>query len=208
MMRMTRREFFSVGAGATAGFHSAAQDPVIVPLHLVLDGLATWRPGQTDLFWRHLWPQTNVELGRCGIRLQSSFSIGGIWRPPGREPMLTGLVHGALNLVITNRIPMGWDRGRLLNGIATRYRGYHVCMIALDFAHGLQIPLLSVNTCTHELLHALMLDIFENRPPGLAGQLREFRIDWYATRLWMLHDGAAIRTAARQYVTRLAQSGE
>ena len=76
-------------------------------------------------------------------------------------------------------------------------------MVALDHAHGHQIPLLSVNTCVHELLHALLHDIFERRPDGLLGEARELRIDWYATRLWLFHDGAAIRRAAQAYVERL-----
>ena len=80
-----------------------------------------------------------------------------------------------------------------------------MCMIALDHAHGNQIPMLSVNTCTHELLHALMLDVFEDRPAGFAGQAREFRIDWYATNLWLFHQGAAIRKSAGRYVQFLSK---
>ncbi len=102
---------------------------------------------------------------------------------------------------------MQWDQGRALCGVTLRYRGYHLCVIALDRAHGFQLPLLSVNTCTHELLHVLLLDIFEDRPEGLAGQAREFRIDWYATRLWLFHDGAAIRGMTRNYLSRLSRSG-
>jgi hypothetical protein len=37
----------------------------------------------------------------------------------------------------------------------------------------------------------------------LPGELREFRIDWYATRLWLLHDGAGVRESARTYLERL-----
>jgi hypothetical protein len=76
-------------------------------------------------------------------------------------------------------------------------------MVALRHAHGNQIPFLSVNTCVHELLHALMGDIFEGRPTGVCGQAREFRVDCYATRLWLWHDGGAIRRAAKNYVERL-----
>jgi hypothetical protein len=53
-----------------------------------------------------------------------------------------------------------------------------------------------------------MLDLFENRPDGLAGQMREFRIDRLATALWLFHDGRAIRASARNYVERLSRSGE
>jgi hypothetical protein len=98
---------------------------------------------------------------------------------------------------------MVWDRARALSGVTTRYEGYHVCVVALNYAHGHQIPFLSVNTCLHELLHALLGDIFEDRPAGLPGAAREFRVDWYATRLWLFHDGAHIKNSAQSYVERL-----
>jgi hypothetical protein len=78
-------------------------------------------------------------------------------------------------------------------------------MVALNYAHCHQIPLLSVNTCVHELLHVLLNDIVESRPHGLPGEMREFRIDWLATRLWLFHDGGTIREAARTYAGRLRQ---
>ena len=87
-----------------------------------------------------------------------------------------------------------------MTGVSTQYDGYHISMIALDYAHGHQIPFLAVNTCVHELLHVLLEDIFEVHPKGLAGYERESRIDWYATRLWLFHDGAGIRTAAQAYL--------
>jgi len=59
--------------------------------------------------------------------------------------------------------------------------GYPVSMIALPYAHGNQIPFLSVNTCVHELLHALLQDIFVSRPKWYQSDGREFRSDWYAT---------------------------
>jgi hypothetical protein len=108
-----------------------------------------------------------------------------------------------VNFVITDRIPVGWDKGRALSGVTTRYRGHHLCMVALNHAHCHQLPFLSVNTCVHELLHALLHDVFEGRPQGLRGEAREFRIDWYATRLWLFHDGATIRKATEAYVDRL-----
>jgi hypothetical protein len=114
-----------------------------------------------------------------------------------------GLERGVINFIVTDHIPIEWDNGRALSGVTTLYRGYHLCMVALDHAHGHQVPFLSVNTCVHELLHALLHDIFEARPKGSLGKAREFRIDAYATRLWLFHDGAAIREAARSYVQRL-----
>jgi hypothetical protein len=75
-------------------------------------------------------------------------------------------------------------------------------MIALYEAHPHQVPYLSVNTCVHELLHVLLDDVAETRPKGWRGAAREFRIDLYATRLWLFHDGAEIRKAAQSYLVR------
>ena len=193
---MTRREFFSIAA---AGVPGPAPRPLSVPIHHVLDRGAKWRPEQIGAFWSRLWPQAVHDFGSCGIRLETSLKTGDVWRPPGREPVISGLDPGVVNFVITDRIPMAWDQGLSLSGVTTRYRGRHLCMVALDHAHGHQIPLLSVNTCVHALLH----DIFERRPDGLLGEARELRIDWYATRLWLFHDGAAIRRDAQAYVERL-----
>ena len=98
---------------------------------------------------------------------------------------------------------MYWDNARSLAGVTTLYEGYHVCVIALSYAHGHQVPFVSVNTCVHELLHALLGDIFVSRPKWLESGAREFRIDWYATGLWLFRDGAAIRKSAQAYVARL-----
>ena len=200
---MTRRDFLSIVPAVVA--RTAAT--VNVPVHIVTDGDAKITPHQFQHFWWTVWPEAVRDLARCKIRLETTSSTGGIWRPPSREPVITGLERRVLNLVLTDRLPLEWDNGRMLSGVTTRYRGFHVCMIALRRAHGHQIPLLSVNTCVHELLHALMGDIFENRPPGFAGQAREFRIDWYATRLWLTHTGGGIHDAAQQYVQRLRPEG-
>jgi hypothetical protein len=101
---------------------------------------------------------------------------------------------------------MKWDNGRALAGITTIQGGYHVCLIALQYAHGNQVPYLSVNTCVHELLHALMQDVFVRRPTWYQTGGREFRIDSYATGLWLFHDGAAIRKSAQAYLDRLRSS--
>jgi hypothetical protein len=200
---MTRRELFSKAPAAGLVPIISQQAPVIVPVHHVLDGQVKWRPDQIHHFWSRIWPEAVRDLERCGIRLESTLRAGGVWRPAGREPVIIGLDPGVINFVITDRIPIEWDNGRALSGVTTLYRGYHLCMVALNHAHCHQLPLLSVNTCVHELLHALLHDVFEARPKGLPGQAREFRIDLYATRLWLFHDGATIRKAAYTYVERL-----
>src|SRR4051812_39474609 len=98
---------------------------------------------------------------------------------------------------------MYWDNGRSLSGVTTVYQGYHLCVIALSYAHGHQIPLVSVNTCVHKLLHALLQDIFVYRPKWYQSAGRELRIDSHATGLWLFHEGAAIRRSAQAYIDRL-----
>ncbi len=191
---MTRREFCSLPVAAVAPGISRRE--LLVPIQLVLDSKAKLKPEQIGRFWSRLWPEALRDFGRCGIRLQCSRQTGEVGRPPGREPVISGLAAGAINVVITDQIPMEWDHGRALCGVATWYRGHRLCMIALSRAHGHEIPLLSVNTCVHELLHVLLGDIFERRPKGLASAVRELRIDWYATRLWLIGDGGAVRSVA------------
>lgn len=196
---MTRRQFLPV---ALAGVARAPEAPLVVPVHQIVDQAVKWRPGRLPQFWSGIWRESLIEFGRCGIRIESTVSEGELERPRGRQPVITGLVPGALNVVLTDRIPIEWDRGLALSGVTTLYRGYHLCMIALNRAHGNQIPFLSTNTCVHEILHALLLDIFASRPRGAYGELREYRVDYYATCLWLLHQGSAVRKSAALYLQR------
>jgi hypothetical protein len=174
-----------------------------VPVHVVIDRRARWSPKEIGNFWKSMWPEAVHDLARCGVQIDSEVRAGEVKRTPGGSPDFIGVEPGVINLVITDMIPMRWDGGRGLAGVTTRYEGYHLCVIALSHAHGNQIPLLSVNTCLHELLHALMLDIYESRPSGAAGEQREFRIDSAATGLWLFGQGNAVRESARRYVERL-----
>lgn len=198
---MTRRELFSMPLYATV---RTPPPPLTLPLHIVQDSAAKLRPAVLRRFWTATWPEALRDLGFAGIRVQTTFEQAVLWKPDFRPPMIPGLQKGVLNLVLTDRIPEDWDRGRAINGVTTLYRSFHVCMLALNYAHGNQIPFLSVNTCLHEMLHALLHDIFEDRPRGLSGQFRESRIDSYATRLWLFHDGSAVHAAARDYIARLS----
>ena len=180
-----------------------AAAPLVLPINRVTDGKAQWRRGQLDYFWSSIWPEAVRDLGRCGIQVQATQTPGEVDRPSQRQPIITGLQHGALNLAITDQIPMYWDHGRALNGVTMMYRGYHLCMVALNWAHRHQLPVVSVNTCLHEILHALLHDIFETKPQGFAGQSREARVDACATRMWLFGDGSAVRGPAREYVAKL-----
>jgi hypothetical protein len=149
-------------------------------------------------------------LAKCARRRRSTGSGGrsGRRRTAADKPFFIGLRRGAINLVLTGHIPLYWDAGRALPGVTTIYDGYHVCMLALPYAHGNRLPFLSVNTCVHELLHALLQDVLVPNPKWFQSGAREFRVDWYATRLWLFHDGAAIRKSAQQYLYRLRAAGK
>jgi hypothetical protein len=156
-----------------------------------------------ERFWGKIWPEAFRDFSRSGVELKTSDGTGEIRKSPADRPVIMGLQHGVINLVLTNHIPMYWDNGRALAGVSALYGPHHLCMIALRYAHGHQIPFLSVNTCVHEMLHVLLQDIYANRPKWYQAGEHETRIDWYATRMWLFRDGSAIRKAARAYVERL-----
>ena len=198
---MTRRHFMFTAAAAAS--RSSAPARLLVPVHRVMDSRAQCPPELLHHFWSSIWPEAVRNFSGGGIGLQTSDGPGEVRRSPGDKPIFIGLRRGAINLVLTGHIPMKWDNGRALAGVTTIYDDYHVCMVALRYAHGNQIPFLSVNTCVHELLHALLQDVFVSRPSWFQTGGREFRIDWYATRLWLFHDAATIRKSAQAYLGRL-----
>ena len=163
-------------------------------------------PEQLRRFWWRIWPEAVRDFNRCGIQLQCTDAKGEIKLSPSDRPIFVGLQRGAVNLVLTDHIPMAWDHARSLAGVTTVYEGYHLCVVAISYAHGHQVPFISVNTCVHELLHLLLQDVFVRRPKWFDANEREFRDDAYATRLWLFHDGAAIRKSAEAYLNRLRSS--
>jgi hypothetical protein len=198
---MTRREFIS--AAAVPAVRPGTPARVRVPVHRVVDARAQYPPERLRHFWSGIWPEAAGDFSRGGIELQASDGPGEVRRSPGDRPIFVGLRRGVINLVLTDHIPMLWDKGRALAGVSTIHQGYHVCMIALLYAHGNQMPFLSVNTCVHELLHVLLQDVFVSQPKWFQIGGRESRIDWYATWLWLFHDGAAIRKSAQTCLDRL-----
>ena len=198
---MTRRHFVLTAAAVTG--RASAPARLLVPIHRIVDSRARCSPEQRRQFWSVIWPEAVRNFSQGGIGLQTSDGPGEVRRSPGDKPVFIGLRRGVINLVLTDHIPMKWDNGRALAGVTTIHDGYHVCLLALQYAHGDQVPFLSVNTCVHELLHALLQDVFVSRPKWFQTGGREFRIDWCATGLWLFHDGAAVRKSARAYLGRL-----
>ena len=201
MTRPSRRAFLQTAATTPALF--AAESPVIVPVRRVVDARANCSPEQFRRFWNVIWPEAFRDLAAGGIRLHTSDASGEVRHSAADRPIFVGLERGVVNLVLTDHLPLYWDNSRALAGVTTIFEGYHICMIALRYAHGNQIPFVAVNTCLHELLHALLQDVFVRNPTAFETAGRENRIDWHATLLWLFHDGAAVRKSARVYVDRL-----
>jgi hypothetical protein len=153
--------------------------------------------------WPTLWTEAARDYRQGGIDFDVSDGPGEVRHSPADNPIFVGLRRGAIKLVVTDFIPMYWDGGRALAGVSTIHDGYHVCMVALRYAHGNQVAFLSVNTCLHEILHALLQDIFLKPPKWYQSSGREVRVDWYATRLWLFHDGEQVRKSGEAYLRRL-----
>jgi hypothetical protein len=196
---MTRRAWLA----AMLASSRAGASTVAVPIHRIVDARARCAPETLRRFWGEIWPQALVELGRGGLPLQVEDGAGEMRRSAGDRPIFVGLRRDVLNLVLTDYIPMNWDEGRALAGVTLIYDGYPLCLIAMRYARPNQVPFLSVNTVVHELLHAFFGDIFVARPKWYQASGREWRTDSYATRLWLFHEGAAIRDAAREFLARL-----
>lgn len=201
---MTRRNFLWM-TPAVAAARPAASERLTLPVRRVVDARARVPPERLRYFWGSVWPEAFRTFQKGGIDLETEDAPGEVKRSAADRPMFVGLRRGALNLVLTDYVPMFWDRGRSLAGVTTVYDGYHLSMVAMLYAHGNQAPYLSTNTCVHELLHALLQDILVAHPRWYEVGEREFRADWYATQLWLFGDGAAVRNSARQYLQRLGK---
>jgi hypothetical protein len=173
-----------------------------------MDARAHCPPEQVHHFWSSIWPEAVRDFSRGGIELQTTDGPGEVRHTAGDNPIFIGLRRGVINLVLTGHLPLYWDNGRALAGTTTLWDSHAVSMIAIPYAHGNQIPFLSVNTCVHELLHALLQDIFVSRPNWYQADRREFRADSFATGLWLFHDGTAIRESAQVCLDRLRSSAD
>jgi hypothetical protein len=202
---MNRRDFLATLAIGASGVRTT-QVAVVIPVHRIVDARAKCKPEELRRFWWSIWPEAYREFHSGGIQFQTTDGPGEIRRTAADIPIFEGLRRGVLNLVLTDSLPLYWDSARALAGVSTIYQGYHLCLIALRYAHGNQVPFISVNTCVHEFLHVMMQDIFVAHPRWYQSAGREMRIDAYATRLWLFGDGSAIRRSAKEYVERLRTS--
>ena len=198
---LLRREALHLLAGAALA--RTATSPLRVPVRRIVDSRAQCTREQLETFWWRIWPEAVRTFSRGGIELAASDAPGEIRRSPSSQPIFTGLGHGAINLVVTRQIPLGWARGRGVAGVTTIWNGYHLCVIALDHAHAHRVPIIGVNTVVHELLHALLHDVFVVRPTPTEAERHELRVNWVATRLWLFHDASGIRQSAEAYLKRL-----
>jgi hypothetical protein len=124
-------------------------------------------PEQLNHFWWRVWPEAVRSFSHAGIQFQCTDVKGEIKISPGDRPIFVGLERGFINLMLTDRLPMAWDKARSLAGMTTLYEGYHLSVIAIGYAHGYQVPFLSTNTCVHELLHLLLQDVFLKARNGI-----------------------------------------
>lgn len=198
---MTRRECL-LGLAALP----AANASVVVPVHRIVDAKARFPAGSLQRFWSSIWPEAVRDFGHGGIELATTDGAGAVGHTAADRVFFVGLRRDALNLIVTDALPLYWDQARLLAGMTTIDRGYAISLMAVRYAHGDRAPFVSLNTCVHELLHALMGDIFVTHPSTLQAVEREYRIDWYATQLWLFGNGAAVRKEARRFVAWLGSA--
>jgi hypothetical protein len=181
----------------------AGEAALRVPVLCVRNIHAKCTPRQMREFNDRVWNEALFTLEKSGIHLDVLDREGEVLKYPSDRPRIIGLARNRLNIVLTDHLPMYWDHGRSLGGLSTVYEGCHLCMVGIQNAHGFRIPFLSVNSVVHELLHIFLMDVFTASDGGLMNtHTRESRVDWYATRMWLFHDGAAVRESVQQYLKR------
>jgi hypothetical protein len=202
---MTRRGAIGATFLLAPGIAAAAKAHVEIPLLRITDKHAHSAAGKRSEFLEGVWKQAEEVFASGGMKLRAIDRDGEVLQYPSGRPLLRCLDRSMINVVVTDRVPLDWDKGRSLAGVSSLYEGFCLCVISTEEAHGNQIPFLSVNTVVHELLHALLHDVFVDRTSVIHGQAAEARVDLYATRLWLFGDGAAVRESARQCLDRLSR---
>lgn len=202
---MTRRGLL---LAAAAGASGATPSRVTLPLNRVTDAHAHIPPDVHSRFWWKVWPEAVSAFYRGGVEIQCTDTQGAVKHTPADRPILEGLDRSKLNLMLTDRVPMLWDQARGLAGVTTLYEGCAVSLISMQHAHGYRVPFVDTNTVVHEMLHAILGDIFIRKPTGLQVNKRELSADAYATRLWMFGDAAAVRRGVVKLRERLTVARE
>ena len=179
---------------------------VEIPIHRVMDRNARCSPAEISHFFRNVWDEAIQEFARGGITFAITDQSGEVLKHPSGKPRFKCLQRDAINVILTDRVPLDWDKGRSLAGVAVVYEGYCLCVISMREAHGNQIPFVGTNTVIHELLHILLQDVFIARTDLTHGQSREARADYYATKLWLFGSADFIRQEARSCLRRLPQA--
>jgi hypothetical protein len=203
---MTRRDLLSATTMLAAPLTPARESGLEVPIYRVIDKNARCSSAQISTFFSTVWDEAVHNFAQGAITLRIVEGKGEVLKYPSGKPRFKCLDRRMINVVLTDRVPVDWDKGRSLAGVSAVYEGYCVGVISMDEAHGNRIPFIAVNTVVHELLHIFLQDVFVPHAGVLHGQSREARVDMYATRLWLFSDGAAVRQSARACLKRFPGS--
>lgn len=202
VMTIPRRKALQLGILLPV-LHAATPEIVEVPVILMTNKHSNLSAQSLKAFRSAVWDEAVNAFSACGVHLKIEERTGEVLKYPGGRPRFIGLDRNCLNIVLTDHIPLSWDQARFSAGIARIYEGCHLCLIAVQAAHGNRVPFLALNSVVHELLHVFLQDIYAKRGEWLHGYDREARVDWHATRLWLFRDGGEVKRSAAVYVKRL-----
>jgi hypothetical protein len=200
---MTRRKAIGATVAAAAGRASGAAGRLEIPLVRILDKYAQSNSGRRTRFLTEIWKEAEQVFASAGMSLRTVDRVGEVLQYPSGRPRFRCLERGIINVVLTDRVPLDWDKGRSLAGVSAMYEGFCICVISMNEAHGNQIPFISVNTIAHELLHVLLQDVFRDRTSVFHGQSSEARVDLHATRLWLFGRDETVRESTQVCLQRL-----
>jgi len=200
---MTRRAAIGASVLLSAGPTPGAAAHLEIPLLRITDKHARSGAATRSQFLGGVWREAEQVFAKGGITLRAQDQAGEVLQYPSGRPLFRCLDRSMINVILTDRVPLDWDKGRSLAGVSTLYEGFCVCVLSLEEAHGNQIPFLSVNTAVHELLHVLLQDVFTDRTTLIHGQSAEARVDFHATRLWLFGGDETLRDSARSCLERL-----
>lgn len=200
---MTRRAAIGACVLLSAGPARGESAHLEIPLLRITDRYARSGAAKRSQFLAGIWREAERVFAKGGITLRARDQEGEVLQYPSGRPLFRCLDRSMINVVLTDRVPLDWDKGRSLAGVSVLYEGFCICVISMNEAHENQIPFLSVNTLVHELLHVLLQDVFRDRTGPIHGQSAEASVDFHATRLWLFGDDAQVRESARSCLERL-----